>query len=81
MIGTILTTIVYILSTVVLFGILPNDKLQGSLKPFADAAQLISGDFGGYFVAIGVIISGLGVINGWILMVAQVPLATAQERK
>lgn len=80
MIGTILTTIVYILSTVVLFGILPNDKLQGSLKPFADAAQLISGDFGGYFVAIGVIISGLGVMNGWILMVAQVPMATAKDK-
>ncbi|MGM5469404.1 amino acid permease [Flavobacteriaceae bacterium LMO-SS05] len=79
MIGTILTTIVYILSTVVLFGILPNEMLQGSPKPFADAAQLIAGDFGGYFVAIGVIISGLGVMNGWVLMVAQVPMATAKD--
>jgi len=79
MIGTILTTVVYILSTVVLFGILPNDMLQGSPKPFADAAQLIAGDFGGYFVAIGVIISGLGVMNGWVLMVAEVPMATAKD--
>jgi len=79
MIGTILTTIVYILSTVVLFGILPNDMLQSSPKPFADAAQLIAGDFGGYFVAIGVIISGLGVMNGWVLMVSQVPMATAKD--
>lgn len=79
MIGTILTTVVYILSTVVLFGILPNDMLQGSPKPFADAAKLIAGDVGGYFVAVGVVISGLGVMNGWVLMVAQIPLATAKD--
>jgi len=79
MIGTILTTVVYILSTVVLFGILPNDLLQDSPKPFADAARLIAGEVGGYFVAVGVVISGLGVMNGWVLMVAQIPLATAKD--
>ena len=79
MIGTILTAIVYILATVVLFGILPNDLLQGSPKPFADAAKLIAGDFGGYFVALGVVISGIGVLNGWVLISAQVPMATAKD--
>lgn len=79
MIGTIITTIVYILSTVVLFGILPNDLLQGSLKPYAEAAQFIAGDIGGNFVAIGVVISGMGVLNGWILISAQVPMATAKD--
>lgn len=79
MIGTILTTFVYILGTVVLFGIIPNDMLQDSPKPFAEAAQLIAGDFGGNFVAIGVIISGLGVLNGWVLISSQVPMATAKD--
>lgn len=79
MFGTILTAIVYILATVVLFGILPTDVLQNSPAPFAQAAKLISGDFGGYFVAVGVIISGIGVLNGWILITGQVPMATAKD--
>ena len=79
MIGTILTAIVYILGTVVLFGILPMDILQDSAAPFAEAAKLIAGDFGGYFVAIGVIISGIGVLNGWVLVTGQMPMATAQD--
>ncbi|WP_104735410.1 amino acid permease [Hanstruepera ponticola] len=79
MMGTIITASVYILGTVVLFGILPIDRLQTSAAPFAEAARIIAGDFGGYFVAIGVIISGLGVLNGWIMVTGQVPLATAKD--
>lgn len=79
MFGTILTAIVYILATVVLFGILPTDILQNSPAPFAQAARRISGDFGGYFVAVGVIISGIGVLNGWILITGQLPMATAKD--
>lgn len=79
MIGSILAAITYISGTVVLFGILPTDTLQASAAPFAKAAKLIAGDFGGYFVAIGVIISGLGVMNGWILVTGQVPMATAKD--
>lgn len=79
MFGTILTAIVYILATIVLFGILPTDILQNSPAPFAQAARLISGDFGGYFVAVGVIISGIGVLNGWILITGQLPMATAKD--
>ena len=80
MLGTFLTSIVYILGTVVLFGILPMDDLQNSPAPFAEAAELISGEFGGFFVSIGVIISGLGVLNGWILITGQVPMATAKDQ-
>ncbi|MFH4966871.1 amino acid permease [Gaetbulibacter sp. M240] len=79
MIGTIFTAIIYILATIVLFGILPNSVLRDNPKPFADAAQLIAGDFGGYFIAVGVVISGIGVLNGWILISAQVPMATARD--
>lgn len=79
MYGTLITAIVYILGTVVLFGILPIERLQSSAAPFAEAAKIIAGDFGGYFVAIGVIISGIGVLNGWILVTGQVPMATAKD--
>lgn len=79
MLGTVIAAIVYILGTVVLFGILPIDVLQSSPAPFAEAAKYISGDFGGYFVAAGVIVSGIGVLNGWILVMGQIPLATAKD--
>ena len=79
MLGTIIVTLVYILGTIVLFGILPLDIMQNSPAPFAEAAKIISGDFGGYFVAIGVIISGIGVLNGWILITGQIPLAIAKD--
>ncbi len=79
MFGTLIVAIVYIFGTIVLFGILPIDILQNSAAPFAEAATIIGGDFGGYFVAIGVIISGIGVLNGWILITGQIPLAAAND--
>jgi APA family basic amino acid/polyamine antiporter len=79
MLGTIITTALYILGTVVLFGILPLDILQNSPAPFAEAAKIMGGEYGGYFVAIGVIISGIGVLNGWILVTGQISMATAKD--
>jgi len=79
MLGAIITTALYILGTVVLFGILPLDILQNSPAPFAEAAKIMGGEYGGYFVAIGVIISGLGVLNGWILITGQISMATAKD--
>ena len=79
MLGTIITTALYILGTVVLFGILPLDTLQNSAAPFAEAAKIMGGEYGGYFVAVGVIISGIGVLNGWILITGQISMATAKD--
>jgi APA family basic amino acid/polyamine antiporter len=79
MLGTIITTALYIIGTVVLFGILPLDILQNSPAPFAEAAKIMGGEYGGYFVAIGVIISGIGVLNGWILVTGQISMATAKD--
>jgi len=79
MFGAIITTALYILGTIVLFGILPLDVLQNSPAPFAEAAKIMGGDYGGYFVAIGVIISGIGVLNGWILITGQISMATAKD--
>ncbi|MDB9961728.1 amino acid permease [Oceanihabitans sp.] len=79
MLGTIITTVLYILGTIVLFGILPLDILQNSPAPFAEAAKIMGGEYGGYFVAIGIIISGIGVLNGWILITGQISMATAKD--
>ena len=79
MLGTIIATLVYILGTVVLFGMLPIDILQNSPAPFADAGKIIGGEYAGYFVAAGAAVSALGCLNGWILMSGQLPMATAKD--
>lgn len=78
--GTVIVTSVYLLSSVVLFGILPIEALQNSAKPFADAGSIIGGEAAGYFVAAGAAISGIGCLNGWILLSGQLPMATAKDK-
>ena len=80
MFGTAIVTIVYILGTVVLFGILPVDILRNSPAPFAEAGKIIGGEYAGYFVAAGAAISGIGALNGWILIVSQLPMAAAKDK-
>ena len=79
MLGTTITTLVYILGTVVLFGILPIDQLMTSPAPFAEAGKIIGGEYTGYFVAAGAAISAIGALNGWILIAGQLPMATARD--
>ncbi|MGB5403078.1 MAG: amino acid permease [Robiginitalea sp.] len=78
--GTLITTAVYILSTVVIMGMIPAKELSVSAAPFADAMQIMSGKFGAGFVAAGVAIASFGALNGWIFIQSQVAEATARDR-
>jgi len=80
MLGTIITTAVYILGTVVLFGILPIEQLKNSPAPFAEAGRIIGGEYAAYFVAFGAVVSAIGALNGWTLMVGQLPMAAAKDK-
>lgn len=80
MLGTSISTLIYILGTVVLFGMLPIEKLSTSPAPFAEAAKIIGGDTAGYFVAGGAAIAAIGALNGWILMMGQIPMASAKDK-
>jgi len=77
--GTLITTCIYILGTVVLFGVLPMEVFINSPAPFAEAAKILGGDFAGYLVAAGVAIAAIGALNGWILIMGQVPMASAKD--
>ncbi len=79
LLGTLISTLVYILGTVVLFGVLPMHVFVDSPAPFAEAAQLMGGDFAGYFVAAGAAIAAIGALNGWILIMGQIPMASARD--
>src|SRR5215467_11562750 len=78
--GTIATAVVYLLSLTAVFGILPTSKLANATAPFSDAANAIfGGTWAGNVMAIAVIISGLGALNGWTMICAEMPLAAAED--
>jgi amino acid transporter len=78
--GTLATAVVYMLSLIAIFGILPNSKLLSSTAPFSDAANVMfGGTSAGNVMAILVIISGLGALNGWTMICAEMPLAAARD--
>jgi len=79
LLGTGLTALIYIASTVAVMGTVPSGELAVSTAPFADAANRIWGGWAGSVVAAGAVISSFGALNGWILLQGQIPMATARD--
>src|SRR5215468_4920870 len=78
--GTLGVAVVYILSLVAVFGIVPTSKLANATAPFSDAVNaMFGGTWAGNVMAIAVIISGLGALNGWTMICAEMPLAAAED--
>jgi APA family basic amino acid/polyamine antiporter len=78
--GTLATAVVYMLSLIAVFGILPSSTLADSTAPFSDAVNsMFGGTFWGNVMAIVVIISGFGALNGWTMICAEMPLAAAND--
>jgi len=59
--------------------VIPRETLSKSTAPFADAASLMWGEWAGIVIAVAAIISSLGALNGWTLMMGQVPMAAARD--
>lgn len=78
-IGTGLATLVYILSTVAIMGIIPTGELANSSSPFADAAGQIFGGGWDKVFALVAMAATFGALNGWILLQGRVPLAAAED--
>ncbi len=80
--GTIATAVVYMLSLTAVFGILPNSVLQNpnTTAPFSTAVNaMFGGTVWGNVMAIAVIISGFGALNGWTMICAEMPYAAASD--
>ncbi len=80
--GTLASAAVYLLSLVAVFGILPSATLGESKAPYSDAFNAMVGNgstWAGYAVAVAVIISGFGALNGWTMICAEMPLAAAND--
>ena len=58
--------------------LLPMAELENSAAPLADAAMQIGGANMRYWVAAGIVIATFGALNGWILILGQIPMAIAE---
>lgn len=79
MMGLGLAAVVYMLSSTVIMGIIPNAELQVSHAPFAEAARLAFGTPGMVIVAICAILKSVGSLGGWMLLVGQSAKAAADD--
>jgi basic amino acid/polyamine antiporter, APA family len=78
--GTLAAALVYMLSMVSVFGIVPNGELANSSAPYASAAADMTGmAWAGAAVALVVVISGFGALNGWTMLSAEMPRAAARD--
>ncbi len=77
--GTLLASLIYIVSTVGVIGLLDPSSLGQSTAPFADAARVLFGNRAAELVALGAAVSCFGALNGWILIVGQLPMAAAKD--
>ncbi len=80
MLGTLIATVIYILSSVSVMGMIPAKELQHSVTPLADAAVMIWGSGARYWISGGVAIAAFGALNGWILIQGQIPHAIAKDK-
>ena len=77
--GLGLAAVIYILSSTVIMGIIPNADLQRSHAPFAEAARLAIGSAGMVIVAVCAILKSVGSLGGWMLLVGQSAKAAADD--
>ena len=78
--GTLACAVIYILGTLAVFGTVSHSSLGSSTAPFTDAVNnIVGGSWAGNTVAIAAIISGLGALNGWTMICAEMPMAAARD--
>jgi basic amino acid/polyamine antiporter, APA family len=78
--GVSIAALLYVLGTTVVLGVVPREELVKSAAPFADAARIMWGTWAADIVGVAVMISSLGALNGWTLLMGQVPMAAAQDK-
>ncbi len=77
--GTMISAFIYIIGTIVTFGIIPNDQLANSQAPYAEATSIIFGGSWAIAVAITAIVICIGSLNGWTIVVGRIAQAAAND--
>ena len=79
LIGLGLAAVVYVLSSSVIMGIVPNEELRTAHAPFAEAARLVIGSAGAIVIAVCAVLKSVGSLGGWMLLVGQSAKAAADD--
>ena len=80
-IGTVASAVLYVLVTAVVMGLVSHHTLVNTGSPFVNAFQSIFPHeaWAGRFIAAIAVISGIGALNGWTLIVTETSRAIAQD--
>ncbi len=81
LIGTALSAILYLLVSASVMGLVSHQTLVNTGSPFVNAFQsMFPGQaWAGRFIAAIAVISGIGALNGWTLIVTETSRAVAQD--
>jgi arginine:agmatine antiporter len=79
MIGLGLAAVVYVLSSSVIMGMLPNEELRTANAPFAEAARLAIGAPGAIIISVCAVLKSIGSLGGWMLLVGQSAKAASDD--
>ena len=81
--GTLAAAVVYMLSLIAVFGIVPTTELakEANSASYSLAANTMAGGgtWAGDLMALAVIVSGIGALNGWTMICAEMPFAAAKD--
>ena len=77
--GTSLAALVYVLGSSAAIGVLGNQTLMQSQAPYADLANTVFGGHWGVFVSGCAVISCIGSLNGWTMVVARIAQGAADQ--
>ena len=80
-IGTAASAILYVLVTAAVMGLVSHHTLVGTGSPFVNAFQSMfpGTPWAGKFIAAIAVVSGIGALNGWTLIVTETSRAIAQD--
>jgi APA family basic amino acid/polyamine antiporter len=80
-IGTAASAFVYLAVTAAVMGLVPHDALAQDGAPFVAAFNAMFGDASwvGKGVALVAVISGIGALNGWTMVTAEMPFVAAKD--
>jgi len=81
MLGTALSAVLYVLVTAVVMGLVAHHTLITTGSPFVNAfdSMFPHSSWAGKFIAAVAVVSGIGALNGWTLIVTETSRAIAQD--
>ena len=78
--GMLVTGLIYICASVIPMLLIPQAELLASNAPFADLFEKYLGAQSGRWLALFIVIGGLGALNGWTLIVGEMTQSFALHR-